>query len=129
VIAELVIDDPRVRRFQTIPGIGLVTAAGLLAVIGDIGRFNRPAKLMSYLGLDPRVRQSGDRPPVRGHISRAGQAHAHGLLTEAAHAAARAPGPLATFHELVRHRRGAGSAIIATVRKLAVLVWHLVDEG
>lgn len=83
---------------------------------------------MSYLGLDPRVRQSGDRPPVRGHISRAGQAHAHGLLTEAAHAAARAPGPLATFHELVRHRRGAGIAIIATVRKLAVLVWHLLTK-
>lgn len=61
-IAELMVDDPRVQRLLTIPGIGLVTAAGILAVIGDIRRFPRPAKLVSYLDLDPRVRQSGDRP-------------------------------------------------------------------
>jgi transposase len=127
-IAELAIDDPRFGHLLTIPGIGLATAAGLLATIGDIGRFNRPAKLVSYLGLDPRVRQSGDRPPLRGHISRAGQAHARGLLTEAAHAAVKAPGPLATFHARLRHRRGAGIAIIATARKLAVLVWHLLTK-
>lgn len=126
VIAQLVIDDPRVHRLLTIPGIGLVTAAGIVAVVGDIGRFARPAKLVSYLGLDPRVRQSGDRPALRGHISRAGQAHARGLLTEAAHAASRTPGPLATFHARLRHRRGAGIAVVATARKLAVLVWHLL---
>jgi len=127
-IALLVVDDPRIGRLLTIPGIGLVTAAAILAVIGDIGRFHRPAKLVSYLGLDPRVRQSGDRPALRGHISRAGQAHARGLLTEAAHAAARTSGPLATFHERLRHRRGAGIAIVATARKLAVLVWHLLTK-
>lgn len=127
-IAELVVDDTRIHRLLTIPGIGLVTAAGIIAVVGDIGRFARPAKLVSYLGLDPRVRQSGDRPALRGHISRAGQAHARGLLTEAAHAAARTPGPLATFNERLRHRRGAGIAIVATARKLAVLVWHLLAK-
>jgi len=58
-IAEAVVDDQRARRLLTIPGIGLVTAAAILAVVGDIDRFDRPAKLVSYLGLDPRVRQSG----------------------------------------------------------------------
>jgi len=127
-IAALVVDDPRMRRLLTIPGIGLVTAAGILAVVGDIGRFDRPAKLVSYLGLDPRVRQSGDRPAMRGHISRAGQAHARGLLCEAAHAAVRSPGPLAGFHARIRGRRGGGVAIVATARKLAVLVWHLLAK-
>jgi len=125
-IAETVVDDPRVRRLLTIPGIGLVTAASILAVVGDIARFERPAKLVSYLGLDPRVRQSGDRPAMRGHISRAGQAHARGLLCEAAQSAVRAPGPLAGFHARLKARRGAGVAIVATARKLAVLVWHLL---
>jgi transposase len=128
VIASLVVDDPRVRRLLTIPGIGLVTAASILAVVGDIGRFDRPAKLVSYLGLDPRVRQSGDRPAMRGHISRAGQAHARGLLCEAAHSAVRSPGPLAGFHVRLRERRGGGVAIVATARKLAVLVWHLLTN-
>lgn len=127
-IATAVVDDPRARRLLTIPGIGLVTAASILAVVGDIGRFDRPAKLVSYLGLDPRVRQSGDRPARRGHISRAGQAHARGLLCEAAHAAVRSPGPLAGFHARLKARRGAGVAIVATARKLAVLVWHLLTK-
>jgi hypothetical protein len=83
---------------------------------------------VSYLGLDPRVRQSGDRPAMRGHVSRAGQAHARGLLTEAAHATTRTPGPLATFNERLRHRRGAGIAIVATARKLALVVWHLLTK-
>ena len=127
-IATAVVDDPRVRRLLTIPGIGLVIAASILAVVGDIDRFDRPAKLVSYLGLDPRVRQSGDRPAMRGHISRAGQAHARGLLCEAAHSAVRSPGPLAGFHARLRARRGAGVAIVATARKLAVLVWHLLTK-
>ena len=127
-IAGAVVDDPRARRLLTIPGIGLVTAAAILAVVGDIDRFERPAKLVSYLGLDPRVRQSGDRPAMRGHISRAGQAHARGLLCEAAHAAVRSPGPLAGFHARLKARRGAGVAIVATARKLAVLVWHLLAK-
>ncbi len=120
-IAEAVLDDPRARRLLTIPGIGLVIAASILAVVGDIDRFDRPAKLVSYLGLDPRVRQSGDRPAIRGHISRAGQAHARGRLCEAAHSAVRSPGPLAGFHARLKARRGAGVAIVATARKLAVL--------
>jgi transposase len=128
VVASLVVDDSRVRRLLTIPGIGLVTAASMLAVVGDIGRFDRPAKLVSYLGLDPRVRQSGDRPAMRGHISRAGQAHARGLLCEAAHSAIRSPGPLAGFHARLKTRRGGGIAIVATARKLAVLVWHLLTK-
>ena len=127
-IATVVVDDARVRRLLTIPGIGLVTAASILAVVGDIDRFDRPAKLVSYLGLDPRVRQSGDRPAMRGHISRAGQAHARGLLCEAAHSAVRSPGPLAGFHSRLKARRGGGVAIVATARKLAVVVWHLLTK-
>jgi transposase len=127
-IAGMVVDDPRVRRLLTIPGIGLVTAAGMVAVIGDISRFSRPAKLVSYLGLDPRIRQSGDRPAWGGHISRQGQAHARGLLAEAAHSAIRSPGPLAGFHARVKARRGGGVAIIAVARKLAVIAWHLLTK-
>jgi len=86
------------------------------------------AKLVSYLGLDPRVHQSGDRPAWGGHISRAGQAHARGLLTEAAHSAIRSPGPLAGFHARIKARRGGGVAIIAVARKLAIIAWHLLTK-
>lgn len=126
-IARAVVLDRGVRHLLTIPGVGLTTAAGMRAVTGDITRFGRPAKLTSYLGLDPRVRQSGQHS-FTGHISRAGQAHARGLLIEAAHSAVRTPGPLRAFYLRVKARRGAGVAVVATARKLAVLAWHLLTH-
>ena len=90
--------------------------------------FPRPNKLVSYLGLDPRVRQSGGRPAHIGHISRAGQGYARSLLVEAAHAAIRTPGPLRAFHSRVAARRGPGIAAVAVARKLAVLAWHLLHD-
>jgi transposase len=119
---------PEVRRLMTIPGVGPVTALSLIAVIGDPGRFGSARQLVGYLGLDPRVRQSGDRPARHGHISRAGQAHARGLLVEAAHSAIRTPGPLRAFHARIKARRGSQVALCATARKLAVLTWHLLSK-
>ena len=83
---------------------------------------------MGYLGLDPRVRQSGDQPFRTGHISRQGQAHARGLLIEAAHATVRVPGPLRAFCERVQGRRGKQVALVAVARKLTVLAWHLLTK-
>jgi transposase len=126
-IAAAVRDDRGVRHGLSVPGLGLVNASALCAVIGDVRRFPRPAQLVGYLGLDPRVRQSGARSFI-GHISRAGQAHVRGLLIEAAHAAVRTPGPLRAFYLRVRGRRGTGVAIVAVARKLAVLSWHLLTK-
>jgi transposase len=128
-LAQRALADPGVRRLLTIPGVGPVTALSLLAVIGDVTRFPSSGQLVGYLGLDPRVRQSGERPARTGHISRAGQAHARGLLVEAAHVAIRTPRPLRAFQARVKARRGAQVALCATARKLAVLSWHLLSRG
>lgn len=127
-LAQAALKDERVLRVMTIPGIGLTTAMSIVAVIGDICRFPHATNMVGYLGLDPRVRQSGDRPARIGHISRQGQAHARGLLVEAAHAAIRVPGPLRAFYQRVRRRRGPQIAIVAVARKLAVLAWHLLTK-
>ena len=128
-LAEQALADPRVRRLMTIPGVGAITALALVAVIGDVTRFPGPRQLVGYLGLDPRVRQSGEKAARHGHISRAGQAHARGLLIEAAHTAIRTPGPLRAFHARIAARRGKQIALCATARKLAVLAWHLLSKG
>lgn len=123
-LAEAALADPQVRHLMTIPGVGLVTALAIVAVIGDVRRFPRPNQLVGYLGLDPRVRQSGERLARTGHISRQGQSHARGLLIEAAHSAVRAPGPLRAFYS----RRGRQIALVAVARKLTVLAWHLLSD-
>jgi transposase len=127
-LAETALGDPRVRHLMSIPGVGLVTALAIVGVIGDVRRFPRPNQLVSYLGLDPRVRQSGERAARTGHISRQGQGHARGLLIEAAHSAVRTPGPLRAFHERIRSRRSRQIALVAVARKLAVLAWHLLSD-
>ena len=62
-----------------------------------------------------------DGSPRRGH--------ARGMLVEAAWAAARVPGPLRPFFQRVRARRGQHVVAVATARKLAVLIWHLLHKG
>jgi transposase len=128
-IAKDAIDDEAIQRLLTITGVNLTVAAGLMAAIGSIDRFNSPQKLVSYFGLNPRVRQSGLGPAHHGRISKAGRSHARAMLVEAAWAAAKAPGPLRAFFIRIRARRGHQIAAVAVARKLASLCWHMLTKG
>lgn len=75
--------EPVVAALQALRGIDVVSAIGLVAEIGDIGRFDHPRKLMGYLGLVPSEHSSGEQV-AKGSITKAGNAHARRLLTEAA---------------------------------------------
>jgi transposase len=127
-VAQAAIDDPAVKRLLTITGVNLIVAAGLVSAIGDVRRFADPQKLVSYVGLNPRVRQSGLGLAQHGRISKHGRAHARAMLVEAAWAAAKAPGPLRAFFLRIRARRGHQVAAVAVARKLAVLCWHLLTK-
>jgi transposase len=127
-LAERALKDKRARRLMTLGGVHVTVAMGLLAAIGDITRFASSEKLVSYLGLNPSVRQSGNRPAQHGRITKQGRSHARAMLVEAAWAAARAPGPLRAFFLRIQSRRGKQVAAVATARKLAVLVWHLLTK-
>ena len=128
-LARSALGDEGVKRLMTIPGVDMVVALAIVAAIGDVGRFEQSQKLVSYLGLNPSVRQSGPGPAYHGRITKQGRGHARGMLVEAAWAAARAPGPLRAFFLRVRARRGQHVAAVATARKLAVLIWHLLSKG
>jgi transposase len=125
-LARVALRRDEVKRLMTIPGVDATFALSIVAAVGDFGRFRSPDKLVSYLGLNPRVRQSGAQPASHGRITKQGRAHARGMLVEAAWAAAKTPGPLHAFYERVRGRRGMQIAVVATARKLAVLCWHLI---
>jgi transposase len=118
-VARIALAWPQVLRLMSVPGVNVHTAATFMAAIGDIGRFCSPRKLVSYLGLDPRVHQSGGTPPRHGHISKAGPSEAPWkvMLT---------PGPLRAFFDRIRARRGPQVAATATARKLTVLFWYLL---
>jgi transposase len=128
-LGRVALASVEVKRLMTIPGVDATVALSIVAAVGDFGRFRAPAKLVSYLGLNPRVRQSGGQPASHGRITKQGRAHARGMLVEAAWVAVKTPGPLRAFYERVRARRGMQIAVVATARKLAVLCWHLIAKG
>ncbi|RQR94662.1 IS110 family transposase [Burkholderia sp. Bp8991] len=127
-LAQATIDDARLRVMLTITGVNTTVAIGLLSAIGDIERFPNPEKLVSYFGLNPSVYQSGPTPARHGHITKRGRSYARAMLVEAAWGATQAPGPLRAFFLRVRDRRGQQIAVVATARKLAVIVWYVLTR-
>lgn len=128
-LAGFAVDSPDARRLMTVPGVGLITSVAFLAQVGEISRFEESRQLVGYLGLDPKVRQSGSSQATTGRISKEGSALVRHVLVEAAHVAIRSPGPLRAFFERVRARRGHAVAIVAVARKMCVLFWHLLSRG
>jgi transposase len=127
-LAKFALSSEQAQRMLTVPGVGLTTATTFLAHAGEISRFPAPSRLVGYLGLDPKLRQSGNQGPRPGRISKEGAALARHVLVEAALTAVRSPGPLRGFYERVRARRGHQIAIVATARKMTVLFWHLLTN-
>jgi transposase len=129
LIAQQALAWPEIRRLMTVPGVNLICAATFIAAVGDPRRFLTSRKLVAYLGLDPRVRQSGEAPARSGRISKRGSASARWALVEAAWSVVLQPGPLHAFYDRTRARRGHGKAIVATARKLAILFWCMLTRG
>jgi Transposase IS116/IS110/IS902 family len=103
-------------------------AATFIAAVGEIGRFPSTRKLAGYLGLDPRVSQSGSSPAAHGRISKQGSTAARHALVEASWSVVRQPGPIRAFYQRARGRRGHQVAIVAAARKLACLFWCLLTR-
>lgn len=117
----------RLDRLMSIPGVNLVTGAGILAAIGDVSRFPDKKKLAAYFGVVPSVRQSGDSSR-NGRITKQGCAEARWLLIEAAEALRKAPGPMRALFTRVRRRSNHNVAVVAVSRKLAELAHHLLTH-
>jgi transposase len=128
LIASAALGSAEIRRLMTVPGVNVIVAATFLAAIGDIRRFESPRKLVGYLGLDPRVRQSGSGPATHGRISKQGSLRARHALVEASWSTVRQPSPMRAFYERIRVRRGHQVAVVAAARKLACLFWCLLTR-
>ena len=70
----------------------MICAQTFLDAIGDIRRFQSSRELVGYLGLDPRVYQSGETPARGGRISKQGSPQARWALVEAAWSVVQQPG-------------------------------------
>jgi len=71
------------RNLQALRGVSTIVAATVVAEIGDLRRFARAGQLMSFVGLTPSERSSGNEVR-RGAITKAGNPHVRRVLVEAA---------------------------------------------
>jgi transposase len=125
---------PVVERLRTIPGIGLLTATGLVAFVGDIQRFPSARHFASYLGLTPRESSTGLRRRL-GAISKRGDTYlrmllihgARAVLCHAKHAAR--PHSLQSWALRLERLRGHNKAAVALANKLARIAWAVWKHG
>ena len=119
---------PAVALLQTIPGVGFLTAATLVAELGDWRRFAGPKQVAAYVGLVSSVRASAQHARY-GHLTKSGSGHARRALVEAAHVAIRLPGPARDRYLAVLPRRGKKVALVAAARTLLCVAWTLLVRG
>jgi transposase len=115
---------------MTIPGVSYYTALTIYAELGEIGRFNGDKAVVSYVGLNPVIRESGDSR-IEGSISKRGSGRVRWLLVQAAHTAVHTCNDeyLARFYERLASRKNSQKAIVATARKMLVSIYHMLDRG
>jgi transposase len=126
-IAISALDNPEVKLLMGFTGIDYYSAMLLLNEIGPIARFASPKKLVSYAGLAPSIRQSGNHT-THGHITKEGNSHIRWILVEAAQHAARQDPRLSQFYQRIMKRRGHNRAIVAVTRKLLVTIYHVLNH-
>jgi len=119
--------DPTATLLMTVPGVGAATAIGFSSTIATHTRFSDKKKVASYIGLAPRVYQSGDTN-YHGHITKKGDALLRWLLIEAANAVLtriKQPFPLKEWGLRLVEKKGMAKAKVAVARKLAELLFTI----
>jgi len=104
--------------YQSIPGVGDVSARVLSNELGDLSkRFKNQQALFQFVGLTPSEYSSGENQRL-GHIDRQGSARVRKILVECAWRAVTIDGALKECFERIAARRGKKRAIVAIARKL-----------
>jgi len=111
-------------------GVGLMTAMVFLTEIGDPRRFRNRKQLAGFLGIVPRSHESGKMDDCKGHITRQGPGRVRGILCQATWAAVRTDAYLKAVHRRIakRNPRKRKIAIVAIMRRLALRMWHVMQE-
>ena len=116
----------------SIPGIGPVYSAGIIAEIGDINRFESQASVAKYAGLVWTQHQSGDFEAERTHMIKSGNRFLRYYLLEAANSVRRCDSEFRRYYDLKFKEVNVGQhkrALALTARKLVRLVFRLLKDS
>jgi transposase len=132
-LRALAAGDPVVELLMSIPGCGEICAWTIRAYTDDIKRFASAKKFVSYAGLAPWVQNSNET--IRhGRITKRGPKELRTALVQVVMGLRRMKEKTALWrlmqrYELLKKAKGSGKSIIATARKIAVIIWHMLSEN
>ena len=131
-MAEMVKDDQDVDLLMTVPGIGFITATTIASYAKNIERFDGDfSKFAAYLGIVPGVRDSNEYVH-RGKITKRGPMILRTAFVQVALGMIRMPNKtkdwrLMKSYQQMKIDKGSGRAIIATTRKIARIVFAMLQ--
>ena len=130
-LARLERADERTAKLQTMPKVGRIASLTFLAAVDDVERFDSSRKLVSYSGLCPTVRSSGERTEY-GSISREGRSELRAVWVQIAHLVARdksrSTARLRRWYSKVASHRGKRTAMVALARKLLTIAYRILKD-
>jgi transposase len=126
-IATLMDQIPQ--HITSIPGVGSVTGAAIVAEIGDVHRFPSIEKLVAYAGIDPSVYETGQFKASQAHMSKRGSPYLRHALWQAASMAIRFEPQLQAYYSKRRAQgKPHGTVIGAICRKLLSRIYVILKE-
>ena len=115
---------------HTIPGIGMIAAATILAEIGDINRFKSSSALVAFAGIDPTVRQSSEFSSTHNHMSKRGSPYLRHAIFLAATTCSFHNSPLNAYYKKKREQgKHHLTATGAVARKLTTVIYAVLRDG
>ena len=115
---------------HTIPGIGIIAAATILAEIGDINRFKSSSALVAFAGIDPTVRQSGEFSSTHNHMSKRGSPYLRHAIFLAATTCSFHNSPLNAYYKKKRDQgKHHLTATGAVARKLTSVIYAVLRDS
>lgn len=109
---------------DTMPGVGLITAATVLAEIGDFSRFPDRKAIVRYAGLNPRIFESAD-VQRGGRLSKAGPPDVRWVLQQASWTAIRSDPAIKKLWRRIAKRSGGKPAAVAVARHMLMWMWSM----
>ncbi|MCJ7626177.1 MAG: IS110 family transposase [Anaerolineaceae bacterium] len=119
--------EPKAELLMSMPGIGKLNSAVILAEIGDINRFSSPKALCNWAGLTPRVHKS-DEVVRHGRISKQGSRYLRTAMVSAAMTACRISPRWYGVYEHLSRRIGRRGAKVAVGRRLLTVVYYMLKR-
>ena len=115
---------------HTIPGIGMIGAATILAEIGDISRFKNSSSLIAFAGIDPTVRQSGEFNSTHNHMSKRGSPYLRHAIFLAATTCSFHNSPLNAYYKKKRDQgKHHLTATGAVATKLTTVIYAVLRDS